>query len=74
MQSGAALLVLLAPDIEQGSATTDTDLQGLLSSILTHARDGQVPTVFALSRRRIGQVSMHAACCCVVSCVMMTCA
>ena len=59
MQSGAALLVLLAPDIEQGSATTDTDLQGLLSSILTHARDGQVPTVFALSRRRIGQVSTN---------------
>jgi ribosomal protein L7Ae-like RNA K-turn-binding protein len=49
-----ATTIVVAPNIEQIEA--EGGLDDLLSSILTQAQAGGIPIVFALSRKKLGQV------------------
>ncbi len=49
-----ACTVVVAPNIEQ--IESEGGLDDLLSSILTQAEDANIPIVFALSRKKLGQV------------------
>ncbi len=54
MKSHKALAVIVAPNIEQVEA--DGCLDDLLSDILDSAEEANVPVIFALSRKKLGQV------------------
>jgi Ribosomal protein L7Ae/L30e/S12e/Gadd45 family len=51
---GKARTVVVAPNIEQIEA--EGGLDQLLESILEHASERAIPVVFALSRKKLGQV------------------
>ena len=46
--------VIVAPNIEQ--IESEGGLDDLLASILAQAKEGDIPVVFALSRKKLGQV------------------
>ena len=54
-----AATIVVAPNIEQIEA--EGGLDDLLTSILTQAQAGGIPIVFALSRKKLGQVPGSAA-------------
>lgn len=56
--------VIVAPNIEQ--IESEGGLDDLLASILAQAEQSRTPVVFALSRKKLGQVpsSCALACCC----------
>ena len=56
-----ACTVVVAPNIEHIEA--EGGLDDLLTSILTQAEASNIPIVFALSRKKLGQVSRHALAC-----------
>ena len=51
-----AATVVVAPNIEQ--IESEGGLDDLLSSILSQAEDANIPIVFALSRKKLGQVPL----------------
>ena len=53
-----ACTVVVAPNIEHIEA--EGGLDDLLTSILTQAEASNIPIVFALSRKKLGQVISHA--------------
>lgn len=55
VKSKRARVVIVAPNIEHIS--TEGGLDDLLSSILSQADELGIPVVFALSRKKLGQVS-----------------
>ncbi len=54
MRLRKAATVVVAPNIEQ--IESEGGLDDLLSSILSQAEDVNIPIVFALSRKKLGQV------------------
>ncbi len=54
MRNGKARAVLVAPNIEP--AEGEAGLSALLDAILSNARKHSIPVIFALSRKRMGQV------------------
>lgn len=72
MKLRKAKTVVVAPNIEQ--IESEGGLDDLLGSILRQAEDFGLPVVFALSRKKMGQVSLAASCChllCLFVCVCM---
>lgn len=57
MRVGKAKAVVVAPNIEPVEG--EAGLSALLAGILSDARERGVPIVFALSRKRMGQVRIH---------------
>ena len=53
--------VIVAPNIEQ--IESEGGLDDLLASILAQAQQTQIPVVFALSRKKLGQVCLPSASC-----------
>ena len=60
MRLRKACTVVVAPNIEHIEA--EGGLDDLLTSILTQAEASNIPIVFALSRKKLGQVRGHADC------------
>lgn len=56
MRLRKACTVVVAPNIEQ--IESEGGLDDLLSSILTQAEEACIPIVFALSRKKLGQVRL----------------
>ena len=66
MRLRKACTVVVAPNIEHIEA--EGGLDDLLTSILTQAEASNIPIVFALSRKKLGQVNICAARSCPMPC------
>ena len=60
MRARKARSVILAPDIKQYEDVGDFD--GVLVKLLRRAALGNIPVIYALSRKQIGQVSRRPPC------------